>query len=309
MTIKAGKLLACALFTFPGAGIAQDISGAATLGYGHSSVSDGGGDLNSYTLDGNGKFAFQNGWNISADGSFVHADPDGGGGDVNVKDLGLKLQYQSFSGAMFGGYVDYTDFNGNGLLSGDADTTSYGFTGGYGNQIIQAEANIGWTDASIAGVGSSSDWMDYGANVSYTPTANTKISGHWQLSDLNTNISSSNLTSYGIGASHNFGAGFVGFGGISRVDFDAANVEATSYGVGVGYDLRQVSTVPAQISLELARTNLDAGGGADADVDTVRLGVTIPLGARDSSAPLNSLADSIMAPRHNALSTLVDNIF
>src|SRR5680860_1493024 len=111
--------------------------------------------------------------------------------------------------------------------------------------------------------------MDYGVNISYTPTANTKIAGHWQLSDLKTNIGSSNLTSYGIGASHNFGVGFVGFGGISRVDFDAANVEATSYGIGC--DLRQVSTVPAQISLELARTNLDAGGGADADVDTCLL--------------------------------------
>ncbi|WP_138935748.1 hypothetical protein [Roseovarius arcticus] len=308
MTIKTNRLLVCALLAFPTTSLAQDISGAATLGYGHSTTSDGGGDLNSYTLDGIGKFAFQNGWSIGAEGSFVHADPDGGSGDINVSDLGLRLQYQTFSGAMFGGYVDYTDFNGNGLLTGDADATSYGFTGGYGNQTIQAEANIGWTDASIAGVGNSSDWIDYGVNVSYTPTADTKIAGHWQLSDLNTNASGSNLASYGIGASHNFGAGFVGFGGISRVDFDAANVEATSYGIGASYDLRQISTVPAQISLELARTNLDAGG-SDADVDTVRLGITIPLGVRENGAPLNSLADSIMAPRHNALSTLFDNIF
>ena len=36
-------------------------------------------------------------------------------------------------------------------------------------------------------------------------------------------------------------------------------VDATSYGLGVGYDLGQVSRLPGQVSLELARTNLDAG--------------------------------------------------
>lgn len=309
MKIHANYALACALLAMPGATLAQDISGAATLGYGHTSVSNGGGDANSYTLDARGNFAFQNGWNLGLDGSFGHLDPDGGGGDENTTDLGLKLQYKNYAGAMFGGYVDYLDLSGNGLLAGSADATSYGFTGGYGNQLIQAEANIGWTDASIAGVGSSSDWMDYGVNVAYTPTENTRIAGHWQLSDLNTNFGGSNLTSYGIGASHNFGSGFIGFGGITRVDFDALNVDATSFGVGMGYDLRQVSNLPGQVSLELARTNLDAGGGADVDADTVRLGLTIPFGARGSSAPLNSLADSIMAPRHNAVSTLADNLY
>ncbi len=308
MTIKTSKLLACALLTLPTAGLAQDISGAATLGYAHSSISNGGGDENAYTLDAVGNFAFENGWSLALNGTFAHVDPDGGG-DVNISDLGMKLQYRTYTGAMFGGYVDYTDLDGNGALAVSADATSYGITGGYGNQLLQAEANLGWTDASVGGLGSTSDWMDYGLNVAYTPTENTKIAGHWQLSDLDTRFGGTNLTSYGIAASHNFGSGFVGFGGISRVNFDVANVDATSYGIGMGYDLRQVSNVPAQLSLELARTNLDVSGGGDADVDTVRLGVTIPFGARGSNAPLNSLADSIMAPRHNALSTLVDNLY
>jgi hypothetical protein len=129
------------------------------------------------------------------------------------------------------------------------------------------------------------------------------------LSDLDTGFRHTNLTSIGIGASHDFGAGITGFGGINRVDFDAANLDTTSYGLGVGYDLSQISSVPGQVSLELARTNLDASIGGDVDVDTVRLGVTIPLGASRSQAPLNSLADSVMTPRHNALSTLFDNVF
>jgi hypothetical protein len=309
MTLPKSNLLACAFLVVPGAALTQEISGAATLGYAHSEVSNGGGDLNAYTLDGASDIAFRNGLALGLNGGLVHADPDGGGGDIGLTDLGADLSYQMYSGAMFGGYIDYTDLSGNGLLTGSADATSYGFMGGYSGQMLQVEANIGWTDASGAVVAATSDWMDYGVNVSYTPTEQTRIAGHWQLSDLDSALGGDDLSSIGIGASHDFGAGIVGFGGISRVDFDAANVEATSYGIGVGYDLRQISNMPAQVSLELARTNLDAGIGGDTDVDTVRLGVTIPFGAGSRQAPLNSLADSIMSPRHNALSTLFDNVF
>jgi hypothetical protein len=113
----------------------QDISGAATLGYAHSSASNGGGDLNAYRLDGAGNFAFQNGWNIGVEGALAHADPDGGGGDIDVVDVGLDLQYRIISGAMFGTYVDYADLDGSGLLGGSADATTYGLTGGYLGQL------------------------------------------------------------------------------------------------------------------------------------------------------------------------------
>ncbi|MFX0542390.1 porin [Roseovarius sp. S4756] len=309
MTLSKSNILVCTFLVLPGAALSQDVSGAATLGYAHSSVSNGGGDLNAYTVDGAGDITFQNGFAVGLTGSVIHADPDGGGGDIDLTDLGSDLTYTTYSGAMFGGYLDYTDLSGNGLLTGSADATSYGLTGGYAGQMLQIKANVGWTDASGAGLGVVSDWMDYGVNVSYTPTERTRIAGHWQLSDVDTNFGGTDLSSVGVGASHDFGAGFVGFGGISRVDFDAANVDATSYGVGVGYDLSQISSVPAQVSLELARTNLDAGAFGDTDVDTVRLGVTIPLGGPSNQTPLNSLSESIMAPRHNALSTLFDNIF
>ncbi|SEK72965.1 hypothetical protein SAMN05421666_0309 [Roseovarius nanhaiticus] len=309
MTLSKSKLMACALVALPGAAMSQQISGAATLGYAHSSVSNGGADMNAYTLDGAGEIDFLNGLALGMTGGFAHVDPDGGGGDISLKDLGADLSYRLYSGAVFGGYLDYTDLSGNGLLTGSADTTSYGLMGGYDGPLLQLGTNIGWTDVSGAGLGGVSDWTDYGLNVSYTPTERTRIAGHWQLSDIDSAVGGSDLSSIGIGASHDFGAGVIGFGGISRVDFDAANVDATSFGIGVGYDLSQISNVPAQMSLELARTTLDAGVGADTDVDTVRLGVTIPLGERRSAAPLNSLADSIMTPRHNALSTLFDNVF
>ncbi len=308
MKINMNKLVACALLTVPGAAQAQDISGAATLGYGNGSISDRGGDMDSFTLDGRGLIAFQNGFNLGLDGSFAHADPDGSG-DIGVTDVGVVLEYATFGGAVFGGYVDYADLDGNGFFNFDGGLTSYGLTGGYNGQLLQVEANVGWAEVSIARFGPDDKWRDYGVNVAYTPTENTKIAGHWQLSDVSTRFVNTNLYSIGIGASHDFGAGFIGFGGVSRVDYDALAVDATSYGLGVGYDLSQVSRLPAQVSLELARTNLDAGGIGDADVDTVRVGFTMPLGNRAKSAPLNSLADSVMTPRHNAVSTLADNLF
>ena len=308
MSFQIKTLSACALMATPAVGSAQDFSGAATLGYGHSSISNGGGDANSYTLDGRGAFDLRNGFSIGLDGSLVYSDPDGPG-DNGAVDIGAKLQYQLYSGAVFGGYLDYIDLDGSGQFGGDADATSYGLTGGYKGRTLQMEVNLGWTDASVSGLGSTGNWMDYGVNIAYTPTERTKIAGHWQLSDLDTAFGSTNLSSIGIGASHDFGAGFLGFAGITRVDYDAFDIDATSYGLGVGYDLQQVSNLPGQISLELARTNLDAAGFGDANVDTIRLGFTMPLGNRATSAPLNSLADSIMSPRHNAISTLSDNVF
>ncbi len=309
MNIKTHTLLTCTLLALPGAALAQEFSGAATLGYAHTSASNGGGDANTLTLDGVGTLGFQNGFSLNMDGSFSNVDSDSAGGDLNVTDLGLELRYRMYSGAVVGGYIDYVDFSDNGTLSGDVDATSYGLMGGYAGELLRVEGNIGWTDASATGVGSTSDWMDYGLNVTYTPTQNTKIAGHWQLSDVNTTVNGSNLYSVGVGANHNFGSGIVGFGGIDYVDFSAANVDATSFGAGVGYDLSQVSGIPGMVSLELARTNLDAGGGANVDVDTIRLGFTLATGARGTGAPLNSVADSVMRPRHNALSTLYDNIF
>jgi len=47
----------------------------------------------------------------------------------------------------------------------------------------------------------------------------------------------------------------------------------------------------------------------DADVDNVGLGVTILLGSREHGVLLKSVADTVIAPRHNALSTLFDNVF
>lgn len=299
-------LLACTLLAVPSAGLAQDFVGTTTLGYGYSSVSGSRPDVNAYSLDGAGTFDFRNGFSLDVDGSYKHANTKHGS-NAGVFDAGGELNYRFLAGPVVGAYLEYAHLDSNGLLGRNMNATSYGVTGGMENDLLQAKLFFGGTDASSIRR-SSSNWTDYGVNVAYTPTLSTTIAGHWMRSNIKTANEKSNVTSAGIGAEHDFGAGFVGFGGINHMNFAALDIKATSYGFGLGYDLAQVARVPAQLSLELARTKVDPIG-ASTDVDTIRLGVTIPLGAPNSGAPLNSNANSAMSPRHNGLSTFYDNMY
>ncbi len=306
MKIRPSRVFACALLAAPGAGLAQDFAGATTLGYGYSSVSNGRPDVNTYTLDGAGTLAFQNGFSLDVDGSFHHANPKRGS-NAGVLDAGGVLNYRFLNGPVVGAYLEYASLDGNGVLSRNINATSYGLTGGYEGQLVQAKLFYGGTDASAI-VGAASDWTDYGLNVAFTPTQYTTVAGHWMRSDIDTPAFETGASSFGVGADHDFGRGFTGFGGISRLNFDALDIHATSYGLGVGYDLSQIARVPAQISLELARTTINPAG-RNTDIDSIRLGVTIPLGVQNAATPLNSAANNAMSPRHNAVSTFYDNLY
>jgi len=58
----------------------------------------------------------------------------------------------------------------------------------------------------------------------------------------------------------------------------------------------------------LARSD-QAVGGVSGHLDTVRLGLTFPLGQREVATPVNSVARAAMAPLHNALTTFTDTLF
>jgi hypothetical protein len=153
------------------------------------------------------------------------------------------------------------------------------------------------------------DWVDYGVNLRYVVSPQARIGGHAMRSDISVPGGRDvEIDSYGIGGDYGFGNGWSGFGGLSYVELDAAGIDATTFGIGAGYDLKQISRVPAAVSLELSRTDLSQPGGG-ADVDTIRLSVTLPLGNRKNANPLNSVSRSAMSPRHNAVSTLLDAAF
>ena len=303
--MKSKILLLSAAAILPNTVLAQEFSGAVTLGYGVTSISDGLGDATSPTLDGTGTVSFDNGLHLGFDGSFSHVDPDGAGGDEQIIDLGVSANYQFTSGATVGAYVDHIDFEVNNVFGGasaDFGGTSYGLSAGYVSNVFGAEFHVGTTDTSPS-LGGDVDWLDYGLNLRYAPSERTRLGGHWVQTEISTPVGDIELSSVGFGADHQFGMGWSAFGGVNWANLELLDTDLTTFGLGVGYDLSQVTAVPAQISLELARSNLDTPVG-DAHADTMRFGVTIPLGRRKTSTPLNSLSRSMMAPRHNAISTL-----
>lgn len=289
----------------PAAGQAQQASGAVTLGYGYTDLSDGGGDLSSFTLDAAGNVAFNDNVNLGLYGSFVNADPDGAG-DITLGDVGAKLVYQFSSGVILGGYLDHASLDLGGGI-GDIDATSFGGITGYVAGDFGAEVFIGATETS-PDLPSGVDWMDYGATLRYRISPTARIGGHLMRTDISGNGADIEVDTLGIGGDVAFGAGWGAFGGLNHSSIDLVNTDVTTVGVGVSYDLRQVSAIPGAVSMELAHSNLDTPIG-DANANTVRLGLTFPLGKQASGAPLNSVDRAVIAPRHNAATTLLNAAF
>lgn len=307
MSMKIKLIMGAAIASMPFALSAQEAGGAFTLGYGASSVSGPAGNLSTLSLDGVGNIALNNNFNIGFFGSFRNVDESNTSNDLSASDFGLALNYQFINGLVLGGYLDYANLD-FGSFAGDFDATSYGGTVGYVNDTFGAEAFLGETETS-PDLGSGVDWVDYGLNLRYVLSPQVRIGGHVMRSDISVpNSADVEVDSYGIGGDYGFGNGWSGFGGLSYVELDRANVDATTFGVGVGYDLQQISRLPAAVSLELSRTDLSQPGNG-ADVDTIRLSVTLPLGNRQNANPLNSVSRSAMSPRHNAISTLLDSAF
>lgn len=289
----------------PFAGQAQEASGAVTLGYGASNISDGGGDLSSLTLDAGGNISLTENVNLGLHGSFVNANPDGAG-DINFGDLGAKLVYQFENGFLIGGYIDHATLDLGNVL-GDIDATSYGGTAGYVSGSFGAEVFVGATETS-PDLPSGTDWMDYGAVLRYKLSPKSRIGGHVMRSDISGGGADIEIDSFGIGGDVAFGAGWGAFGGLSHAKVDLINTDVTSLGIGVSYELSQVSAIPGAISLEVARSHLDNPVG-DANADTIRFGLTFPLGGQENTTPFNSVDRSVIAPRHNTVTTLLNTAF
>lgn len=297
--------VACPTLTF-----AQDFSGAATLGFGRSSLSDGGPDVNAPSLDATGLINFNNGFYVGLDGHFKNIDPSGGSASLSLFDVGTSATYQFSSGFTVGGYLDYMDSDLSGLGGGfgsiSGSATSYGLTGGFVRNDLGVEFHLGMTDTSPS-LPSGVDWVDYGVNLRYVAATGTKLGANVQRSNVSGNGADVNFTNWGVGADHEFGAGWSAFGGLTRATITGGN-DMTTVGLGVGYDLAQKTSLPAEVSLELARSDVSSGN-VSGDINTLRFGFTMPLGKRDTATPLNSVARSAMSPRHNAVSSIVETMF
>ncbi len=71
--------------------------------------------------------------------------------------------------------------------------------------------------------------------------------------------------------------------------FSYLDLDSTTQGIGVDYNLLETSEALGQVSLEQARTDIEIGR-ASGDIDTLRFGLTFPLSGPTSSTLFNSTA-------------------
>lgn len=152
------------------------------------------------------------------------------------------------------------------------------------------------------------DIRNLGITAKYAVQPNFNLGGAFLRSTIDSLGDDVDIDMVGIAATYDISEQFSLFGGISQTSLDTADLEATTIGLGLGYDLAQLTGVSSTVSLEFARTDLSLGGDS-LDLDTVRFGLTFPLGGKGTEAPLNSVADSIFNPRRGTLNAALTGAF
>ena len=303
------RALAVYLLTIsaPTLAVAQDLSysGALTLGVGFHSVSDIDQDLRTTSLDGRLDFDFGNGFSFGVDAGYLDLDIDEVPVDFNAQFIGLDVAYRFANGMSLGAYTEQLTASAD-LLPIDISLKSSGITAGYDASGLQLGAFIGQSDTSPELPGT--DLQDLGLTAKYAPMEGLKLGAAFLRTTVDTAGPEVDLDFLGLAATYVINDSFTVFGGVSKTSLDLLDADATTMGLGAGY-LLPMGGVTSTLSLELARTDLSAGGIGGGDLDTVRLGLTLPLGGKGSEAPLNSVADSVFNPRHSAINAGLTSAF
>jgi len=281
---------------------AQDISGGVTLGFGQHDVA--GQNLSTSSLDGRVKMAFSNGLTFGVSAGYLDLGLDGIPVDLSADFIGLDLGYRFSNGASVGGYVERLNASISGLPI-DLALKSFGAEVGYTMSDLDLRASLGRSSTS-PDIGIDID--NVGLAAQYTPMANLDIAGALLRATLSSAGTEVDIDMIGLAAAYDVNDQVAIFGGLNRTTVDLLDADFTTMGLGVGYNLAAMTGVTSVVSVELARTKFDVGGGGDA-LDTLRLGLTFPLGEKGTEAPLNSVADSIFNPRRGAVNAALTSAF
>lgn len=299
--VIAGAIaLAC-----PIAGAAQDWNNTATIGAGWGDISDGGGDVVSYTFDLSGSVAFDSGFRVGYDLGFVSADFDDLGFDASATSVVLAPRYR-FSGkpVTIGAYLDHGILDISGLGT-DLEATSYGLTAGYETDTWRATAFYGITETDPdlpAGV----DVTDAGLQLGFVASDRVTLAGNYVKTMVDVPGGSIDADLVELAATYAVTSNIGLFGGISHATVSGFGFSGdfNTYGIGASYFLGDHVGLPITMSLEAARSELVLLG-TSAEMDTIRLGLTVPLGGGGAKLPLNSAAGAIQNGRHSAVTSAI----
>lgn len=309
---KISALAFSVAFVSPMAATAQDFSGAVTLGYSHTKQSDLDVSLNGATIDGRLNFNLGGGASLGLRYDSFLLNVAGADLDISGNLIGLDVNYdvsEAFSAKVF---MDHAEIGGESMgvkLSGLASIKSFGIEGHYKTGALDfgafyAKNEIGGlVGLLLAGADLSVDTL--GLTAKYEPSQDLVVGGTIMRTTLDIGVipAKADIDYLGVAAAYGISDQFSVFGGLSQTRQSDMGLKLNTIALGGSYDLSDRAGFPLIASLELSRTTLKSSfGGLEPDVDSIRLGITMPLGKGSAKAPLNSTADAILNPSHDVLS-------
>lgn len=301
--MKNTALLALALAVVPALASAEiTVTGGATLTYGKLDGAFGPNDIKEKGLDGRMKLDFGNGLLFGVQVGKIDMPVSGTPISLEGEFIALDAAYRFANGMRVGAYADRLTM-GIDLSPIDLTLKTSGLSVGYEGQGFDIEAFMGNT--SISPPVLPVDIDNLGIAVSYTGQPGLEAGATWLRAELSSGGVSENIDFKGVAASYVFKDAFIVYGGMSKADFFLGGSDLDTMGLGLGYDLGAAAGFSATVSLELARTDFGTG----TDLDAVRLGLTVPFGAKGPALPMNSVADSILNPRHGAFNAALTSAF
>ena len=295
--MKRNLLLAVAVSALPAAAMAQDITGGMTLSFTQQDV--GGPDVDTIGLDGRMDIDWGNGFTFGLDAGHSTMSMSGTPIELGAEFVGIDGGYRFANGLKVGAYAERLTLGLN-MLPIDLTAKSNGVTLGYEANGLDVEGFVGKSSLSIA---LPFDIEDMGVALRYTGKPGLEIGATFQRLEITDGVDSEHLDFAGVAGSYLVSDAIIVFGGFASTDVLGASVD--TMGLGVGYDLGAKTGFSSTLSLELASTDIGAGD----NMDTVRLGLSIPLGKKGPMIPINSVADSVLNGRHNALISTLTSAF
>lgn len=287
MNKTLAALLASATLLTPAAVLAQDLTGSFALGYTHG---EGNGDLldaKGITFEGAARYELGNNFALTGRANLDGITVEGLTTEAHIVSLGLN--YGFAPNAWAGIFAEYSRL---GALGEQTEDVALGLEGGYA-----------FGDATVGGFwGKSKELESVGVLAQYAFGSDLTIGASLAHTEIEAGVADQDVNTFGIAAAYDMGNNVTLFGGAIRSNVVGQMADVTTFGLGGAYALGE-TFYNASVSLEVARSTFDAAS-IDGDLDTVRVGITVPFGAK-AAAPANSVAASVFNPTHNALSPAV----
>ncbi|WP_319826094.1 porin [Thalassovita sp.] len=297
----------CALaFTLPAVAFAGDWQGNATLGFASSDIDGAPDNLTATTLDLHGEYDTGVGFVLGVDAAIGKLKMSGTPIDESVNYFALTGMYGLSNGLSVGAYAERGAVSDSTLIPVDLEMTSFGLVLGYSLGSVDGEIYYGTsdTDPSLpAGI----DVNDLGLRAAFSPVQNVEVNAVIARTRISGGGPDVDLDLIGLGGSYAINHALTAFGGVQKASLDILSADATTIGLGLAYQTAALG-IPTTLSLEVARTSIDVGGPSE-DVDTVRVGISIPLGKSATSVPLNSVAGAVANGGHSVLTSALLGVF